>query len=61
MELEAEVGGGAGEGNNLSKNVGTGMHPEIPKVWKELTPDGRDLISKVGSEVHLHKESQGSC
>ena len=28
-------------------------------MWREFTPDGRDLISKVGSKVYLHKESKG--
>ena len=28
-------------------------------MWREFTPDGRDLISKVGSKVYLHKGSKG--
>lgn len=43
----------------LAKLKGLECILRYAKVWREFTPDGRDLISKVGSKVYLHKESKG--
>lgn len=48
-----------GGGSSFSKDVRTGMHPSPAKVWSTVTPDGRDLICKVGSQIICIKNPKG--